>query len=1192
MSGLPAGTTPTIWPPETVRGILGGSDRSRTTALKHSCPGCRVPVDSGQRFCIQCGIRLRKACPRCGEGLDAPARFCSQCRAEVESVPLSADAPPAPWPAPPRVAAPAPDAPLSTVATTAPSTTAVAVAYPSPTPTGSATSSDRRIITVLFTDVTGFTAMSEKLDPEEVTRIINDFFKVLVEPIYRYGGVVDKYIGDAIMALFGAPVAHEDDPERAVRAAWDMQVKGKEFADALEERTGIGLKIRIGIHTGLVVAGQVGGNQRASYTVTGDTVLVAQAMEAGAQPGRILVSQDTMRLIGQGASFAARESVKVKDRLEPVEVYEVASVGHSGRTDHEADEVFIGRDDDQDILYQAWGMTAVGRPQAVRLVGDAGSGKSALLRHFARQIRSQSARVLWARCLSFEQETVQAGLADLLMRRLGMSASRPEYQVREDLRAVVSTVLPGDEHAPELLGSILGLKLQHPDLTGLSPRQLRTAAFLSLTELVLAEARVTPVLLVLEDLHWADDATCEWIGGFLDRLALEDDVRVMVALAARTEGLVRLQQLSSSIGCRECILRPLTDDEALTLAALQLSSTPDNLPSPVRSLIERVLERAEGNPFYLGEMLQHLLDRAVLVREGAGWNVSSPGAEGALPTSVRSAIAARLDSLDDSLRRWVQVAAVIGRQFEPALLGEVIRSDPESGLKALIEQKIFHRRSDGSCGFNQAMAQEVAYENLLLANRRELHRKVGRALEEQGIAETQPMVLAQHFLRAEEPEPTVRYLDRAAEQAHAGFANAEAQKALRTALDWLPRCPGDAPDLPDRSDLLLRLARTETQLGNLDAAQQTLGELDELGIVTAEIAACKGVLLDRKGELEPAITAYAQACALTQDPAARARAMAGMADIHRRLGQYPEAMAKAREAYGILEELGRSAEAALMHSVLGLCLWRQGDLEGAMREHAEAMRLRVQAGDIQGQTKSANNLGVAAIARGRWGEALEHFERSVMLARRLGDRVQLAMASNNLGDLLLKSGDDDGAERAIQQALKLAEQTGNVLDRLTATANLAELHMVRSEHVQALELFDVGLRLMAETGADEFAPELWCHRGRALLGADRLAEAREALEKAVVLGETQGNTSATTLARSYLAEVTYGEGRTDEAVAAAREALAQLREQGNEFEIGKAMLRLMPHVAGPEAEQLRVDAAACFRQLGARRELAACGAAD
>lgn len=1067
----------------------------------------------------------------------------------------------------------------------------MAMPAPSPTPLSAASptqSSDRRIITVLFTDVSGFTAMSERLDPEEVTQIINDFFQVLVEPIYRYGGVVDKYIGDAIMALFGAPIAHEDDPERAVRAAWDMQLKGKAFADALEERTGIGLKIRVGIHTGLVVAGQVGGAQRSSYTVTGDTVLVAQAMEAAASPGRILVSHDTMRLVGQGATFVARDAVQVKDRKDPVDVHEVATVGRAGRVDHDVEEPFIGREDDLDVLHQAWGLAVVGRPQAARLVGEAGSGKSALLRHYARQIRGQSARVMWARCLSFEQDTVQAGLADLLARRLGLSGSRPEAQLRDELCALTERLLPGDERASELLGGILGLKVRHPELTALPPRQLRTASFLALTELLLAEARTIPVLLVLEDLHWADEATAEWVGSFIDRLALEEDVRVMIALAARTEGLERLRQLSGSISCHERILRPLAEEEALTLAALQLNSTPDHLPQAVHGLLATVLERAEGNPFYLGEMLQHLKDRQVLVQEGAAWAVASADAAGILPTSVRSAIAARLDSLDESLRHWVQVAAVVGRQFEPALLGRIAQAPPDDGIQALIQQKIFHRRSGGLCGFSQAVAQEVAYENLLLATRRELHRKVGEALESESSASTQPMVLAQHFVRAETPVPAVRYLDRAAEQAHAGFANAEAQRALRTALEWLPRCPADASDLPDRAHLLLRLAQTETQLGNLEAAQQVMSELDALGLVDTDIAEARGTLLDRKGDLEAALAAYAQAHALAPDDGSRARAMAGMADVHRRLGQYAEAMSKAREAYQLLERLGRSAEAAVMHGILGLCLWRQGDLDGAVREHASAMRLREQAGDILGQAKSSNNLGVAAISMGRWSEAVEHFERSVMLARRLGDRVQLAMASNNLGDLLLKAGDDEEAERLIQQALRLAEQTGNQLEQLTATANMAEWHMVRGEYPQALELLERGLTVMSETGADEFAPELWCSQGRALLGAGRTVEARQALEKAMALGETQGN-PVTALARSHLAEVLAAEGSPDKAEAMAQEALALLQEHGNDLEVGKALLRKAQRASGQEAATLRDEAAARFRKLGAKRELAACG---
>ena len=183
--------------------------------------------------------------------------------------------------------------------------------------------SDRRVVTVLFTDVSGFTAMSEKLDPEEVTEIVNQFFAVLTEPIYRFGGVVDKYIGDAIMALFGAPVAHEDDPERAVWAAYEMQKAAKEFADKLEAKTGIGLKVRIGINTGLVVAGVVGGAQKQDYTVMGDTVNLAQRMEANARPGKVLVTGETYRQTRHRFGFLTLDPITVKGKVQPIEVYEL-----------------------------------------------------------------------------------------------------------------------------------------------------------------------------------------------------------------------------------------------------------------------------------------------------------------------------------------------------------------------------------------------------------------------------------------------------------------------------------------------------------------------------------------------------------------------------------------------------------------------------------------------------------------------------------------------------------------------------------------------------------------------------------------------------------------------------------------------------------------------------------------------------
>ncbi|MBU6430201.1 MAG: zinc ribbon domain-containing protein, partial [Cyanobacteria bacterium REEB65] len=232
-----------------------------------NCPQCSGPVQIGQRFCARCGTALIATCPRCKAEIASGQRFCGSC-----------------------------------------GHLAAAATVPGPLPgtkQPQAAEGDRRIVTVLFMDVSGFTSMSERLDPETVADIINNFFKVLVEPIYRYGGVVDKYIGDAIMALFGAPISHEDDAERAVRAAWEMQLRAAKYAADLESRTEIHLKVRIGLHTGLVVAGKVGSSQRADYTVMGDTVNLAQRMEASAKVGKVLVTAQTYQQAKDAFEFVA-----------------------------------------------------------------------------------------------------------------------------------------------------------------------------------------------------------------------------------------------------------------------------------------------------------------------------------------------------------------------------------------------------------------------------------------------------------------------------------------------------------------------------------------------------------------------------------------------------------------------------------------------------------------------------------------------------------------------------------------------------------------------------------------------------------------------------------------------------------------------------------------------------------------------
>ncbi|MBM3274541.1 MAG: AAA family ATPase, partial [Candidatus Sericytochromatia bacterium] len=440
-------------------------------------------------------------------------------------------------------------------------------------PDASEAVADRRIVTVLFIDVSGFTAMSEQLDPEAVSHIINDFFHVLVDPIYRYGGVVDKYIGDAIMALFGAPVAHEDDPERAVRAAWEMQVSAQEFSLNLERQTGIGLKVRIGLNTGLVVAGAVGGSQRADYTVIGDTVNLAQRMEANARPGKILVTSETYHPTKHAFLFDPLAPITVKGKSEPVEVYEVVGPRPRAFRAVEDDIRVVGRDAELERLEDAWRRAKAGKPQAVLLSGDVGQGKSALSRRFLSAIRPD-ARIHGARCLSYEQQTAYALVGNLLLGCLELPEFAPSAQIAAHLRQFLSGIFPDDAGLADRLGHLLGLQPERPDMRSLSPRQLRTSAFLALNDLIVRLASQGPVVLSLEDLHWADDASLEWIRSLLDRLGgAASDCPVMVLIQARPDNELHAPELDGPLAFMTIALRPLDKASSLDLGAMLLGAT-------------------------------------------------------------------------------------------------------------------------------------------------------------------------------------------------------------------------------------------------------------------------------------------------------------------------------------------------------------------------------------------------------------------------------------------------------------------------------------------------------------------------------------------------------------------------------------------------------------------------------------------
>ena len=393
---------------------------------------------------------------------------------------------------------------------------------------------DRRVVTVIFTDMSGFTSMSETNDPEKILDILNAFFRVLTEPVYRYGGVVDKYIGDAVMALFGAPVGHEDDPERALWAAWEMQQVAKQFAKQfakrLHARTGMTLRIRIGLNTGLVVAGNVGGEAKQAYTVMGDTVNLAQRMEANAAIGSILLTEETQKLAAHRFLFAEQAPIRVKGRSQNVRCFELLGPASS----HGADRIkVVGRLIERQALRECWDVALAGSPPAICLEGPAGSGKSALVYGFLDELPSGTAAVK-AGSNSYEVQ-VPLHLATAVLRAaLGLEGVRGTPAELETALWRVSPRKAGDPEARFLLGTLLGHDLPK-ELGALAPEFMRPMVFRHLDDLMVERARWEQFVLVCDDLQWVDESSRQWLGGLLR--ALEDETCGKLQMASRSARL-------------------------------------------------------------------------------------------------------------------------------------------------------------------------------------------------------------------------------------------------------------------------------------------------------------------------------------------------------------------------------------------------------------------------------------------------------------------------------------------------------------------------------------------------------------------------------------------------------------------------------------------------------------------------------
>ncbi len=754
------------------------------------CPKCRFENREGVKFCEGCGAKLEMICPECSAAVPLDRNFCGECGCDLSQYKES-----------PRIDYEQPR-----------SYTPKFLAEKILT-ARSAIEGERKLVTVLFADVAGFTPMSEKLDPEDVHEIMDGCFRILMDEIHRFEGTVNEFRGDGVMALFGAPIAHEDHAQRACHAALAIQEGLAPYAERLRREYGIDFKMRIGLNSGPVVVGAIGDDLRMDYTAQGDTANLAARMESNAEPGTILVSENTHRLAGRFFDFQSLGGIRVKGKEKAIPAYRLIRPSEV-ETRIEASVAkgltrFVGRRRELETLKEAFEKARSGEGQVVGVVGEAGVGKSRLLLEFRNKLPKGEYLYLEGRSLHYGSSMPYLPILDALRSYLGIKEGEQESVIKEKMQ---ERIVGSEESLTKCLPPIeelFSVTVDDEEFLLLEPKEKREKTFEALRDILVRGSHARPIVLAIEDLHWIDKTTEEFLDYMIGWLP---STSILLILLYRPE---YTHQWGSKSYYAQIGVGQLSSGTSAELVQAILEGG-DVVPE----LRELILSRASGNPLYMEELTHALLENGSVCREGDQYVLAREASEITVPDTVQGIIAARMDRLEDTLKRIMQVASVIGRQFAFCILHAITEMKQNlksnllnlQGLEFIYEKSLF---PELEYIFRHALTQEVAYNSLLLKRRKEIHERIGRAIEElypDRVEEFYEM-LAYHYSKSDNLEKAADYSKLAGNKATRSNSLPEAVRYYRQGIGALKQLPATEENKKDLLELILLMALIMRALG-------------------------------------------------------------------------------------------------------------------------------------------------------------------------------------------------------------------------------------------------------------------------------------------------------------------------------------------------------------------------------------------
>ena len=922
--------------------------------------------------------------------------------------------------------------------------------------TGGRLTEQRRLVTALFADISGFTALADRLDPEQLTEVIDPIISRLSSVVGRYEGYVDKFAGDALLAFFGAPVSHEDDAVRALMVALDMH---REMQSTLKQlRNDVGeLTLHVGVNTGHVIARVLGSDVRLDYSVLGDAVILAQRLESVAPGGSTYVGESTYRLAGQRFDFEPLGELALKGKANPVPAWRLIAERSQGQAVLTPISGLVGRQVELAQVSAALEQLQAGSGGVMSILGEPGIGKSRLLQ--AAQDQGSQAKVRWlnARCLSYGAALAYWPYADLLRRLCGIGRDMSVSEARKRLADQLAAT--GLTRNAVFLQQLLGIAI-NDEVGDLQPEAFRRGLHAAVAELVAALARENSLVLTIEDVHWADLSSLELTADVVRATATRPVLWIFTGRPEAAGRIRTLLELRSDDYRLDITLDAMDRDGVRELVEAQLGGVPD------AGLVAILAERTSGNPFFVEETVRSLVEASALT-EGDGYWMTVPGWQAEwVPPTIEGVIAARLDRLGAGDTITLELGSVIGRMVRRPLLEAVATDGPEleSSLHRLVEAGFLDRSENDperSVTFHHALVQSVTYNRMLRKRRRELHLRVADAAEAiYGAGDDFIDVLARHLYLADAGSKAIDALGRASERAQRMFANSEASLHLERAIELIRRDAG----LENRlAPALLELASVEERAGRYEEALRHYTEVRDAG---GGAAAWRGIaaVLRKQGRYDECLAVVASAMALAELASLDMRALwLERAWCLMVAGRFTEGRAAAQAGLLLASDRLDGTRGYLL-----LQLTRAETVEGRSPEaiaHAiEAQRIFEAEEDLAGLTTTWRLVGNAYASTGQIGEAAQALRRGLALAQRVGNAEEIGGCLINLGLFELERGALDEAIACDRRAIEEFERIQHGAGRATAYANLGEKLMYRGDYDEARRYCGQGLALARNLG--------------------------------------------------------------------------------------------------------------------------------